>query len=132
MTAVAVGQWVDVCDLDDLVVDRGVAALVAGRQVALFRLDGDEVCAVDNHDPCSGANVIARGLVGTRGDAAVVSSPMYKQAFDLRTGRCLDEGSVALAVHPVRIVGGRVQVGVRASGGQVSGVHGDGAVGSRA
>lgn len=102
--------WTDVCPLDRLEPERGVAALVHGHQVAVFRLHDGSVHAVDHHDPCSGANVIARGIVGTRGDRPIVVSPMYKQAFDLITGACLDGSGRALAVHRVRVRDGVVQV----------------------
>ena len=49
-----------------------------------------ELHAIDNVDPCSGASVLSRGLVGDVDGVATVASPMYKQRFDLRTGRCLD------------------------------------------
>jgi len=102
--------WTPVCRLDDLAPERGVAALVRpaddpaapGEQVALFRLVDDQVLAVQQHDPFSDAFVLARGIVGTRtvdGEVrATVASPMYKQVFDLVTGRCLE----AVGKHPVR------------------------------
>jgi nitrite reductase (NADH) small subunit len=81
---------VDVCHVDDLTPERGVAALVADEQVALFRLFGGEVLAVQQEDPYSGSHVMSRGLVGTRGQVPTVASPMFKQVFDLRTGECLE------------------------------------------
>jgi nitrite reductase (NADH) small subunit len=109
--------WVPVCTLASLVPDRGAAALVAGRQIALFRLrETDEVLAVDHRDPFSGANVIARGLVGSRGDTPTVASPVYKQTFDLRTGVCLDDESATLGVWEVRVMDGVVQVRAGVSG----------------
>jgi nitrite reductase (NADH) small subunit len=102
--------WADVVALHDLTPGRGVAALVSGRQVAIFLVDGGEVYAVDNLDPFSDAPVLSRGIVGDRGGVPKVASPMYKQSFDLRTGRCLDDDSVAVAAYPVRVVDGRVQV----------------------
>ena len=105
--------WQDVCAFDDLVPDRGVCALVGGRQVAVFRVSpADELFALANHDPFSGANVISRGIVGSRGDVPKVASPMYKQNFDLRTGECLDDPTVSLPVHLVRERDGRVEVAV--------------------
>ena len=105
--------WVDVCAFDSLVPDRGVCALVGGRQVAVFRVSPtDELYAVSNHDPFSEANVMSRGIVGSRGDVPKVASPMFKQNFDLRTGLCLDDASKALAVFPVRERSGRVEVAV--------------------
>jgi len=111
-TAVATDAWVDVCATGDLVPDRGVCALVDGRQVAIFRTSWGDLFAVDNADPFSGANVMSRGIVGSRGEVPKVASPMYKQSFDLRTGRCLDDPSVSLPVYPVRERVGRIEVAV--------------------
>ncbi len=106
-------SWAPVCSFSQLTPDRGVAALVGGCQVAVFRTSPDDaVYAIGNHDPFSGANVLSRGIVGSRGDAPKVASPMYKQSFDLRTGVCLDDASVAVPVFPVRVVDGVVQVAV--------------------
>jgi nitrite reductase (NADH) small subunit len=102
--------WTSVCAVDALAADRGAAALVDGHQVAIFRLATGEIYAVDHRDPFSGANVMARGLVGTRGDIPTVASPIYKQVFDLQTGKCLDDDSVALRSWPVRVVDGMIEV----------------------
>lgn len=102
--------WTKVCAVDLLAVDRGAAALVDGHQVAVFRLANGEVYAVDHRDPFSGANVMARGLVGTRGEKSTVASPIYKQVFDLATGQCLDDETVSLRSWPVRVVDGMVEV----------------------
>src|SRR4051812_45722173 len=102
MTTMMIDQWVAVCAVGDLVPERGVAALVAGEQVAVFAVDGS-VHAVSNRDPFSDTNVISRGLVGTSGDVLKVTSPMYKQSFDLRTGQCLDDPSRCLSVYPARV-----------------------------
>jgi nitrite reductase (NADH) small subunit len=102
--------WVAICRSEQLAPETGVAALVGGRQVAAFRTHDGAVFALDNLDPCSGAQVLARGIVGTRGDVAVVSSPMHKQAFDLRTGRCLDAADIAVRAWPARERDGTVEV----------------------
>jgi len=102
--------WTAICRLDDLLVERGAAALVGGAQVAVFRLHDDGVRAVGNLDPLCGAYVMSRGIVGTRGGRPVVVSPMHKQAYDLDTGACLDAPGVALAVHPARVRDGVVEV----------------------
>jgi nitrite reductase (NADH) small subunit len=104
--------WADVAAVDQLTPGRGVAALVGGRQVAVFLVDGGEVLAVDNYDPFSGAHVLSRGIVGDRAGAVKVASPVYKQSFDLRTGQCLDDEAVRIATYPVRIRAGRVEVAV--------------------
>jgi len=115
--ALAAGAWVDVVALDELTPGRGVAALVGGRQVAIFLVAGGELFAVDNHDPFSATYVLSRGLVGDRDGVPKVASPMYKQSFDLRTGRCLDDDSVRIPVYPVRVESGRVQVTAQPASG---------------
>ena len=106
-------SWVDVCPVDRIVPNRGVAALVGHYQVAVFRVDpghDEELLALSNYDPFSKAYVLSRGIVGSRGDRLKVASPVYKQSFDLRTGECLDDPDVSVATFPVRLVDGRVQV----------------------
>lgn len=90
-----------VCRLDDLVPERGAAVVVDGRQVALFLLHDGTVRALSNRDPFSGAFVLSRGIVGDRGGRPVVMSPVYKQAFDLETGRCLDDPDVRVPTYDV-------------------------------
>jgi nitrite reductase (NADH) small subunit len=101
--------WTDVCPFDILVPGRGVAALVDGEQVAIFRV-GDELFALGNLDPFSNAHVMSRGIVGTRNGVVKVASPMYKQTFDLRTGVCFEQPDVSIPVWSVRCVDGRVEV----------------------
>ena len=84
--------------------------MVDGQQIAVFRTYDGQVYAVDNRDPFTGVHVMSRGIVGTRGDIPVAISPLHKQAFDLRSGSCLDEPGVSLRVYPVRCDDGVVQV----------------------
>ncbi len=105
--------WIRVCRVDDLLVERGAAALLGDRQVALFRTFDGRIFATDQIDPFSGAAVLARGIVGDRGGVPTVASPMYKQVFDLRTGTCLDtqgKDPLTVAVHPVAVAEGDVFV----------------------
>lgn len=100
-----------VCDFEVLRPEQGVAALLPdGRQVAVFLTADGSLHALDNIDPFSGAAVLSRGIVGDRGGVPVVVSPVYKQAFELATGKCLDEPEVSVAVHGVRVRDGVVEV----------------------
>lgn len=107
------GDWLTVCPVGRLQANRGAAALIGDVQVAVFRLGDGTVHAVGNIDPFSGAGVMSRGLVGDRGGEPTVASPVYKQAFSLRDGRCLDDDTVSLPAFAVRVVGPDVQVGIR-------------------
>jgi nitrite reductase (NADH) small subunit len=106
-------SWYPVCPFVRLPVERAVCVLVGGEQVALVRTRDDAVYAVDNLDPVSGAMVMSRGIVGSRGDVDVLISPMHKQAYELATGRCLDLPDLWLGTHDVRVVGGDVEVSLR-------------------
>jgi nitrite reductase (NADH) small subunit len=81
-------------------------------QVALFRAHEGTIHAIDNIDPFSGAAVLSRGIVGDRAGVATVASPVYKQAFNLVTGQCLDDPDVAVPVYPVRVTDGLLEVGL--------------------
>ncbi len=102
-------NWNFICTLDDIVPFSGVAALVDGKQIAVFRV-ADEVYALDNHDPESGANVLARGLVGDLKGELVVASPIYKHHFRLTTGHCLEAPESSIQAYPVKIDNGHVLV----------------------
>ena len=104
---------IPVCRLDQIEIEGGVAALVGGSAVAIFRTHDGNVFAMSNWDPFSQASVLARGIVGTRGGVPFVASPMHKHAFDLRSGQCLDDSHVRVPAYDVRIVDGVVHVGPR-------------------
>jgi len=105
-------RWVEVCPSARLTPDRGVAARVDDDLVAVFVLADGRAFAIDERDPFTGAQVMSRGLVGDVEGAPTVASPLYKQRFDLRTGRCLDDDAVAVRTWPVRLHGGHVEVAV--------------------
>lgn len=111
----AAEEWQPICRMAELGVGRGVTALVHGQAVAIFRTPGDVVYALGNHDPFAGhvGGGIAKGLVGRRGTVPYVALPAHRHAFDLRTGRCLDDLQVAVPAYEVRVVEGVVLVGKR-------------------
>lgn len=106
-------EWQPVCQVAELEVERGVTALVHGQAIAIFRTQDGHVYALGNHDPFAKASVIARGIVGTRGDVPFVASPAHKHAFDLRSGKCLDDAHVSVPAYDVKVVEGVVLVGHR-------------------
>ncbi len=101
---------VRVCSRQDLVAGSGVAALVEGVQVAIFYLPAldPQIYAIGNFDPFSQANVLARGLVGDVGGVPVVASPVYKQHFELATGRCLEDQTVMVPRFSLSLSGADV------------------------
>lgn len=110
----AAQQWVHICDLDNLVADSGVCALVEDRQVALFYVpEQNRVFAIDNYDPVGKANVLSRGLIGTSGDRLFLASPLYKEPYCLETGECLDNEALVLDTWATRIDGTRLLIDPR-------------------
>jgi nitrite reductase (NADH) small subunit len=106
----APAAWTEICPVERLTPDRGVAALVDGHAIAIFLLSGGELHAVSNVEPFTGASVLSRGLVGELDGVPTVASPLHKQRFDLRSGRCVDVADLAVPTYPVKIVGDRVHV----------------------
>ncbi|WP_018353350.1 nitrite reductase small subunit NirD [Longispora albida] len=105
-------SWTVICAKEDLLPGRGVAALAGPVQIAIFLTPSLSLYAVGNLDPASGACVLSRGILGTRAGTPVVASPMHKHAYDLATGRCLDDERLAVPVYPIRERDGLVEVGL--------------------
>lgn len=106
-------DWIKVCEVNDLVNNSGVCALIRGKQIALFCVQqaaNQQVFAISNWDPIGKANVLSRGLLGSSGDNVVVASPLYKQHFCLRTGLCLEDAEQQVQVYQVRIEDNDVQL----------------------
>ena len=112
----AAEEWQPVCALGDLEVERGVAALVHGQAVAMFRTSDDEVYVLGNHDPFAHASTIARGIVGVRPGVPFVASlvpqarlrPAQRPLPRRRPRRRPD--------YAVKVVDGVVHVGQRKAG----------------
>lgn len=100
--------WQRVCALEDILPETGVCALVGTRQVALFRLADDQLFALDNHDPHSGANVLSRGIVGDLRGEPVVASPIFKHHYQLRNGACLEDPATVVQTYAVEARDGGV------------------------
>jgi nitrite reductase (NADH) small subunit len=96
--------------VEDLEIAWGEAALVAGRQIALFRIGATEVFAVAHEDPATGAHVMARGILGSRGERPTIASPLHKEVYDLETGECFSTPGLAIATFRTRISDGMVEV----------------------
>lgn len=98
---------IPVCKLSDLTEGVGVAALLPGdRQAAIFRVntdDGEQLFAVDNVDPYTGAGVLSRGIVGDAEGRPFIASPLLKQKFYLDSGESLQGDSVKLRTYTVRV-----------------------------
>ena len=128
--------WVQICRLDELPTDSGMAALLnentpQEEQIALFKVveratQASTIYAISNFDPFSQANVLARGILCSSSSsdktseektspdnkslALAVASPVLKQHFDLSSGQCVEESDVVIKTYPSKISDGLVFV----------------------
>lgn len=96
-------DWTDAAAEEDVLADDVVGLLVAGHDIALYKVDG-EVFATDNlctHGPgrlCDGF------LLGHE-----IECPMHQGRFDIRDGLgTCEPATEALRRYPVRLANGRV------------------------
>jgi NAD(P)H-dependent nitrite reductase small subunit len=102
--------WQDVCDVSALEPLWGEAALIGTQQIAIFLLPDGRIFVVSNCDPATGAAVISRGIVGSRGDRPTIASPLHKDVYDLQTGQCYSRPGARLPIWHSRIVDDRLEV----------------------
>lgn len=104
--------WHDVAAESDIPDGDVISRIAADRQIAIFKLsDGvfatDAICTHGNANLCG-------GFVEDDGQ---IECPLHQGRFDIRSGKALCEPlEHDLAVHPVRIEGGRVFVQIDAAG----------------
>ncbi len=101
---------ITLCAASDLIADSGVCVLYKNTQIALFYLPAETpaLWAISNWDPISEANILSRGILGDIEGELVVASPLYKQHFSLRSGRCLEQDSQRVATFKVELSEGSV------------------------
>ncbi|MEY2688668.1 MAG: hypothetical protein RL375_2866 [Pseudomonadota bacterium] len=101
----APGTWVDAVAIDDLTDAEGHGTVVAGRDIALFRV-GPQVFATDN--VCShGRARLCEGQV----DGHELECPNHQGRFDLRSGApTCPPACDPIRTYPVRLHAGRVLV----------------------
>ena len=107
-------DWQQACAIDELEPSWGETLWLRFKQIALFMISPDEIYAVDNRDPATDANVISRGIVGSKGDRPTVASPLLKHVYDLGTGECYTQPELVLQTYRTRVVGGFIEVEVTA------------------
>ncbi len=96
-------QWTEAAALGDLPEDDVIGVTVAGRDVALYTVEG-EVFATDNLCTHGNARLCDGFLEGHE-----IECPLHQGRFDVRDGRALCAPlTEALRSYPVRIEQGKV------------------------
>lgn len=114
MGVVTGSRWLAACPIADLEAGWGETALLAGRQIALLKDTEAHAFAIDAQDPHTGAMVMARGIMGSRGEAPTIASPLHKEVYDLRTGAGLSHPDYSVRTFATRVVDGVLEVEVPA------------------
>ena len=94
-------QWVNICNINDILPATGVCALLGNEQVAIFR---------PRHDEQVFAIVLSRGLIAEHQGELWVASPLKKQRFRLSDGLCMEDESYSVKHYDVRVKDGQVQL----------------------
>ena len=105
MTQSMTQNWIDAAAADAVPEEDVVAVTVAGKEVALYGVDG-EVYATDNICTHGHARLCDGFLEGTE-----IECPLHQGKFDVRTGKAMCAPLTEdIRTYPVKIENGRVFV----------------------
>ncbi|HTW52868.1 MAG TPA: non-heme iron oxygenase ferredoxin subunit [Stellaceae bacterium] len=98
-------NWVKAADRSALGDDEVIGVIVEGREIALYKTDGD-IFATD--DICTHAYAKLSDGWMEKGE---IECPLHAGRFDIKTGKatappCVDD----VKTYPVRVEGGEIQV----------------------
>lgn len=99
-------EFVEVARLDDLPPGRGSTFTVAGKNLALFNIDGT-IHAMD--DGCLHA---AASLGAGKLDGKVVTCRAHGWRYDVTTGCTMHVPDYGVKTYPVQVAGGKILVAV--------------------
>ena len=96
-------EWIDAVSLDAVPQDDVIGVLVAGRDIALYCVEG-EVFATDNICSHGQARLCEGFLLGHE-----IECPFHQGRFDVRSGKpTCEPATQSIRSYPVKIEAGRV------------------------
>ena len=99
------GAWTAVATLDDFAASDAIAVVVAGKEIAIFLVDGS-VFATANRCTHGDARLCDGWVEGHE-----IECPLHQGRFDVRSGAATAApAEVALATWPARLIGDRVEL----------------------
>jgi nitrite reductase (NADH) small subunit len=108
-------QWKVACYVDDIPENGGGCVKLGDEQIAIFNFSRrGEWFATQNLCPHKQQMALSRGMIGSTGDDCEpkVACPFHKKTFSLLTGECLSGDEYQIKTYPVRVVEGKVYIGM--------------------
>jgi 3-phenylpropionate/trans-cinnamate dioxygenase ferredoxin component len=98
--------FVEIAGLEQIPPGSGSRFVAAGKDLALFNVDGS-ICAIADTCPHSGGSLGMGKL-----DGRIVTCPVHGMKFDVTTGCFAGTSEFGVASYPVRVVEGKVMAAV--------------------
>jgi nitrite reductase/ring-hydroxylating ferredoxin subunit len=102
--------FIEIARLDLIPPGSGSRFTTAGKDVAIFNVDGT-VCAIDDNCPHAGGSLGMGKL-----DGRIVTCPVHGMKFDVTTGCFAGTSDFAVASYPVKVLDGEIMVAFRSTG----------------
>jgi NAD(P)H-dependent nitrite reductase small subunit len=99
-------NWTKICKSDELAPGEGQTIKVKTQTIAIFRLENDEIHAIDDECPHAYGS-LGGGMVI---DDNMVVCPDHGWLFDVRTGICPNDAAICVRKFQVRQCGDEIQV----------------------
>jgi 3-phenylpropionate/trans-cinnamate dioxygenase ferredoxin subunit len=96
--------FIEIARLDQIPPGSGLRFTTAGKDVAVFNVDG-AICAIDDTCPHAGGSLGMGKL-----DGRVVTCPVHGMKFDVTTGCFAGTSDFGVSSFPARVVDGEIVV----------------------
>jgi len=103
-------SWVDICALEDIPQMGAHVVMAPNGDIAIFRTRADQVFALDDRCPHTGAPLSKGVVIGN-----VVTCPEHNWQIQLDSGEATAPQVGCCQRYPARIEAGRVQIAVEKS-----------------
>ncbi len=108
-----VKKWFKAALVEKFPKNGGANVKYGDLQIAVFNFTRlDKWYACQNLCPHKMQMILSRGMIGTAGDEPKVACPYHKKTFSLKTGENINGDECSIAIYPVKIEDGYVQIGV--------------------
>jgi nitrite reductase/ring-hydroxylating ferredoxin subunit len=101
-------EFIEACRLEDVPLGKGRTVTIAGKELALFNVDG-AIYAMD--DSCLHHGM---SLGNSKLDGKIVTCNAHGWKYDVTTGNTMHVPDYGVASYPVKVVDGKILVAIEA------------------